>query len=494
MPTNQISSAPWLQSTTTGDQFRYGDVPPEIALEEQALNRRQQLANLLMQRGMQPAQGQMAGRFYVPPSPIQGLSQLAQMAAGVYGTRMNDEERKALSGKSNQMVLDAMEKWKQAQAPTVTEQPMPSVPGTGGEFPATRAEMPDTFDIDALQGGPQVGTSRTTSPATRQYTGDVSQPMTMQPAQEMTGIPVREGTGMQPTSQTVPVKGPSSREQVAQALSEMQMSTHPQVRQFGNWQANQQAAKEEKEAQRTFTEEQKREDRQLKREGQEAQLNQMLMLGLITKEQRDAAMKQQAETAKQHDVTLKDIAKIGAESRMGVAEFKAGAKGKLPAAIGSKFMENSQNLRMAENALDLVERNKSATGLKGYLPDPLLQRTDPEGVDTRAAIANLGSMVIHDRSGAAVTASEFPRLRPFIPSTTDDPETVKKKLQQFVTEYRKINNEMTDFYKESGYDIPENWHQSGGAAAASAGQSAPTATGPDGKKLIYKDGQWQPLQ
>ena len=33
--------------------------------------------------------------------------------------------------------------------------------------------------------------------------------------------------------------------------------------------------------------------------------------------------------------------------------------------------------------------------------------------------------VIHSRSGAAVTAAEFPRLAPFIPSEKDDADTVK---------------------------------------------------------------------
>src|SRR6187549_194316 len=64
---------------------------PEIALQEQALNRKQQLANVLMQRALQPAQGQMAGRFYVPPSLAQGLAQLGTAGLGAYLTHRNDE-------------------------------------------------------------------------------------------------------------------------------------------------------------------------------------------------------------------------------------------------------------------------------------------------------------------------------------------------------------------------------------------------------------------
>lgn len=50
--------------------------------------------------------------------------------------------------------------------------------------------------------------------------------------------------------------------------------------------------------------------------------------------------------------------------------------------------------------------------------------------NARAGIADLGSAVIHDRSGASVTASEFPRLRPFIPLVTDNEQVAKVKLER----------------------------------------------------------------
>jgi hypothetical protein len=134
----------------------------------------------------------------------------------------------------------------------------------------------------------------------------------------------------------------------------------------------------------------------------------------------------------------------------------------LPTSAAQKLMENQQNLRRAEQALTLIQGGsvgdakgkKSATGMKGFLPDAILQRIDPSGVDTRAAISDLGSLVIHDRSGAAVTAAEFPRLRPFIPTHTDDPATVEKKLKRFVGVYKDVVGEAVDFYKESGYRVP----------------------------------------
>jgi len=71
-----------------------------------------------------------------------------------------------------------------------------------------------------------------------------------------------------------------------------------------------------------------------------------------------------------------------------------------------------------------------AIGMKGYLPDMALNRMYPEGTEARAAVADIGSLVMHERSGASVTASESPRLKPFIPLITDDKETALKKLKR----------------------------------------------------------------
>lgn len=149
----------------------------------------------------------------------------------------------------------------------------------------------------------------------------------------------------------------------------------------------------------------------------------------------------------------------------------------LPVSAAQKLIENQQNLRRAEQALALVrgediknekgeiiaKGDKNATGAKNYLFDALVQRIDPKGVDTRAAIGDLGSLIIHDRSGAAVTAAEFPRLRPFIPMPTDDRKTAEKKLLRFTEEYRKQVSETSDFFKESGYKVPTETLRPSGA-------------------------------
>lgn len=59
-----------------------GNLPPEIQQQQQALNRQQQMAQLLMQQGMQQPSGQMVSGRFVAPSFAQYLAPLAQTYVG----------------------------------------------------------------------------------------------------------------------------------------------------------------------------------------------------------------------------------------------------------------------------------------------------------------------------------------------------------------------------------------------------------------------------
>jgi hypothetical protein len=59
-----------------------GTLSPEEAIEMQRISRQQQMANLLMQQGMQAPQGQMVSGRYVPPSIFQNLAGLANIYVG----------------------------------------------------------------------------------------------------------------------------------------------------------------------------------------------------------------------------------------------------------------------------------------------------------------------------------------------------------------------------------------------------------------------------
>lgn len=129
-------------------------------------------------------------------------------------------------------------------------------------------------------------------------------------------------------------------------------------------------------------------------------------------------------------------------------DLKGNAPIKIPAKITDAYIQNRAAIHKIDNALNMVGNNPNALGLGNMVGDTITQRTDPEGVSTRAIIADIGSLKIHDRSGAAVTASEAPRLKPFIPNVTDTPETVIKKLEQFKAEYEAINNDINAMYSE----------------------------------------------
>lgn len=158
----------------------------------------------------------------------------------------------------------------------------------------------------------------------------------------------------------------------------------------------------------------------------------------------------------------------------------------LPPAITKGLIENNSNIRKIDAAIAALERYPDAFGARNYLGDAIRQRTDPKGVDPRAKVADIGSLIIHDRSGAAVSAAEFPRLAPFIPQATDDPATVKTKLENLKANIQMIQEETQQIYStDQGYK-----EFNAGPAAPTVG---PTATDANGNKVVYRNGQWQPL-
>lgn len=127
----------------------------------------------------------------------------------------------------------------------------------------------------------------------------------------------------------------------------------------------------------------------------------------------------------------------------------------LPAPIQKALLENDAALRKVDMALKAVSSYPAAFGAKNYLGDTIRQRSDPDGIKPRALVADIGSLKLHDRSGAAVTAAETPRLKPFIPDARDDAETVRQKLELFQQEYQAIQSDINDTYtREQGYREP----------------------------------------
>ena len=67
-----------------------GTLPPELYQQQQALNRQQQMATMLMQQGQQQPQGQMVSGRYVPTSFFQNLQPVANMLTGAYLAKQGD--------------------------------------------------------------------------------------------------------------------------------------------------------------------------------------------------------------------------------------------------------------------------------------------------------------------------------------------------------------------------------------------------------------------
>jgi hypothetical protein len=126
-----------------------GTLPPELFAEQQQLNRQQQMAQALMQQGMQQPQGQMVSGRYVAPSFFQYAAPLAQMYVG-----------KGMAEQSDKRALDlaeALRKGKEQETQAIMQQLKPrdvqtemagpyGVSGTGQNVPmpvATQTLPPD---------------------------------------------------------------------------------------------------------------------------------------------------------------------------------------------------------------------------------------------------------------------------------------------------------------------------------------------------------------
>lgn len=162
----------------------------------------------------------------------------------------------------------------------------------------------------------------------------------------------------------------------------------------------------------------------------------------------------------------------------------------IPASVNTAMIANSQSLATLDRTIALLEGkdrdgqlgDSAATGLKGYLPQQVLNKVDPKGIDARAGVADIGSLKLHDRSGAAVTASESPRLMPFIPTATDSNETALKKLKRLRLEAQNETSALAETYsKDAGY-------RANPVAARNAGKGAMPGVPDDIAALIQKHG------
>lgn len=311
-----------------------GQMSPEIAVEQQALNRKQQIANMLLQQGMQPAQGQMVGRFYVPASPFQHLGNLAQVAAGAFGTGHLDDQRKGLLQQQQQIKADAIRKFmEQTQDRQIPERTLPQ-------------GSPE--QVIPNQGPPQIDDSKNYGMA----------PAPTKPL-EPTVIPA-----VPPTQGPVnpAMTQPAAPNQRRQAIIEAMTSQVPGMREAAQFLQQQEALQAQRDQQKAYQDE----SLAVRREGIES--NAMTRAEMIrgnmlnTQAQIDARLQAgrdandlKAELARQNadlqkllhgmdNKTRLDVAQIMADSRKDVAGLKAEQKGALP----------TPALKMQQEELDAI--------------------------------------------------------------------------------------------------------------------------------------------
>lgn len=416
--------------------------------EQQELDRRKLMIQSLQQSALKPDEQQVVSGRVVKNSPIAGLAKVAQALMAGYMQKDADGEIKALH-----------ERRQTEGANDVT-----------ALVKALKGSPAQTFETGANEMGDDAATQQV-----------AAQPPDQSKALEIamrSRNPMVQGVGSTLLQKQLMPKN------VVVGRSLLNPDSGEVIGTDATWKDEQAAAREQREATARESREAREQELKLRMEDQR-----------LSREERGRAQKELAEMNIQ---ARKDMAHLAASLRPAAQPpqaqivttpegvFTLGRDGKLaplidpgtnkpltgkppvppgkalPVSAAQKLFENNANMRKAQQALDLISGAQAsgqkgdgdATGWKGYLPDAILQRSDPKGIATRAAIGDLGSMVIHDRSGAAVTAAEFPRLRPFIPMVTDDPKTAKTKLERFVSEYRAVVDEAKGFYEASGYNVP----------------------------------------
>jgi hypothetical protein len=178
----------------------------------------------------------------------------------------------------------------------------------------------------------------------------------------------------------------------------------------------------------------------------------------------------------------------------------------MPEAQKNAWIGNKASVDRINEALRQATDHPEHFGLQNLLGDKVNQYIDKEGQEARSKVAEIGSTKRHDVSGAAVTASESPVLRPFIPEVSDRPSAIIQKLNSMREKIVGVNSEIEKTYTNGFRRQP--WAQqpedtTSGDVKVSSG-SLPLNpsygqehTAPDGSKLKYRgkvDGNpiWSP--
>lgn len=379
----------------TSKGINWQDYDPDLAAQKQAA-----ILKALREAPAVPSQGQMVGGQYIRPHWSQQLGAALNQAMSGYAAGQEVEA----NARTRQKAQEDFNKW-------------------AGSIPTTEQKPVDLPYLAAPDQGPDIGATAT--------------------------VPASRETRLKHA--LAGMTNPLSRDVASAAVQDIMFKEpeREEARAFRGEEAdkNRQAAAEvyRQKAQDRIEEIKMRlEDRNLDRASREQ----------MARESREL----QSQIAKMNDATRRDTA------QMRIDAMSEKLQKPLPPAQATAWINNRGAIKNIDNVMGLLEdengkiRPEAEQHLSAAYMLPGAERVgqalDPKGVDIRSKIADIGSLKIHDRSGAAVTASETPRLRPFIPSISDTPKAAAQKLKNFKKQYEMMNQEIEDYADAQNYKSP----------------------------------------
>jgi hypothetical protein len=107
--------------------FTAATLPPELLPESAAIRRKQRLAEVLMAKGLQPSQGFMAGRMFIPVSGLQVLASGLNAGTGAWLDTSVEKDQEDLAKKYKSLLSEEVNRYIDSTQPRKV-----SVPDVGG--------------------------------------------------------------------------------------------------------------------------------------------------------------------------------------------------------------------------------------------------------------------------------------------------------------------------------------------------------------------------
>ena len=214
------------------------NLPPEILGQQQALNRQQQMAQLLLQQGQQQPQGQMISGRYVAPSFTQNLASLANTYIGSRLAEQGDKQALEIAKQLRQRYGDELKEFRNlmqgrpeiAGTPDIPTETYETVRGT----PAQAAIPPNVqgaYDFAATAYNPALQAAGlrklTEGPIKVGVEDTLIDPVTMKPV--FTGAGKPRAPLQIDTGTAIELRDPANPTVVLQRIPKTQMPTAGQI-------------------------------------------------------------------------------------------------------------------------------------------------------------------------------------------------------------------------------------------------------------------------